>query len=87
MKPPGEACANAVDIFASNITLFMTGQSNPSQSEEGAEPQNGPDTPEATGNTEPEIAAPEVEETVAPEAEETAAPAQDNGVVRLCSDF
>ena len=71
-----EACANAVDIFASNITLFMTGQSNPSQSEEGAEPQNGPDTPEATGNTEPEIAAPEVEETVAPEAEETAAPAQ-----------
>lgn len=71
-----EACANAVDIFASNITLFMTGQSDPPQLEEGAEPQNGPDTPEATGNTEPEIAAPEVGETVAPEAEETAAPAQ-----------
>lgn len=73
----GEACADAVDIFSSNIALFMTGQSDPSQlSEEEEEPQNGSDAPEAVLNTTPEIAAAETEEAVASESEETAAPAQ-----------
>lgn len=83
----GEACANAVDVFSSNIALLMTEQSDPSlltgdnaetlepqgEAEHEMEPQGVPEGNEP--NTEPDATyAPEPEEPA--EAPQTAVPTE-----------